>query len=210
MIISQCRSRSGILTGKCRGFDTDNKYSVPYCWGTVGILYNKQMLEQLGVPEPTSWADLWDPKLADEILMQNSIRDAFMIALKQKGYSLNTSDPEELAQARDMLIEQKPLVQAYVIDQVRDKMINGEAAEGVIYSGEMLYIQEQIEELGLNYDLEYVVPDEGTTLDRLLGNSKNAENKEAARTMDQFHVPSGYCKRKTLTTLRILLEYRRL
>ena len=63
-----------------------------------------------------------------------------------------------------MLIEQKPLVQAYVIDQVRDKMINGEAAEGVIYSGEMLYIQEQIQELDLNYDLEYVVPDEGTTL----------------------------------------------
>ena len=63
-----------------------------------------------------------------------------------------------------MLIEQKTLVQAYVIDQVRDKMINGEAAEGVIYSGEMLYIQEQIQELGLNYDLEYVVPDEGTTL----------------------------------------------
>ena len=79
--------------------------------------------------------------------MQNSIRDAFMIALKQKGYSLNTSNPEELAEARDMLIQQKPLVQAYVIDQVRDKMINGEAAEGVIYSGEMLYIQEQIEEL---------------------------------------------------------------
>ena len=77
--------------------------------------------------------------------MQNSIRDAFMIALKQKGYSLNTSNPEELAEARDMLIQQKPLVQAYVIDQVRDKMINGEAAEGVIYSGEMLYIQEQIE-----------------------------------------------------------------
>ena len=96
-----------------QGFDPDNKYSVPYCWGTVGILYNKQMLEQLGVPEPTSWANLWDPKLADEILMQNSIRDAFMIALKQKGYSLNTSDPEELAQARDMLIEQKPLVQSF-------------------------------------------------------------------------------------------------
>ena len=147
-----------------QGFDPDNKYSVPYCWGTVGILYNKQMLEQLGIPEPTSWADLWDPRLADEILMQNSIRDAFMIALKQKGCSLNTSNPEELAEARDMLIEQKPLVQAYVIDQVRDKMINGEAAEGVIYSGEMLYIQEQIEELGLDYDLEYVVPEEGTTL----------------------------------------------
>lgn len=170
-----------------QGFDPDNKYSVPYCWGTVGILYNKQMLEQLGVPEPTSWADLWDPKLADEILMQNSIRDAFMIALKQKGYSLNTSDPEELAQARDMLIEQKPLVQAYVIDQVRDKMINGEAAEGVIYSGEMLYIQEQIQELGLNYDLEYVVPDEGTTLwiDSWVI-PKNAKHKENAEAFINF------------------------
>ena len=145
------------------------------------------MLEQLDVSEPTSCADLWDPKLADEILMQNSIRDAFMIALKQKGYSLNTSDPEELAQARDMLIEQKPLVQAYVIDQVRDKMINGEAAEGVIYSGEMLYIQEQIEELGLNYDLEYVVPDEGTTLwiDSWVI-PKNAEHKENAEKFINF------------------------
>lgn len=145
------------------------------------------MLEQLGVPEPTSWANLWDPKLSDEILMQNSIRDAFMIALKQKGYSLNTSNPEELAEARDMLIQQKPLVQAYVIDQVRDKMINGEAAEGVIYSGEMLYIQEQIEELGLDYDLEYVVPEEGTTLwiDCWVV-PKNAENKEAAEKWINF------------------------
>ena len=170
-----------------KGFDPENKYSVPYCWGTVGILYNKQMLEQLGVPEPTSWANLWDPKLSDEILMQNSIRDAFMIALKQKGYSLNTSNPEELAEARDMLIQQKPLVQAYVIDQVRDKMINGEAAEGVIYSGEMLYIQEQIEELGLDYDLEYVVPEEGTTLwiDCWVV-PKNAENKEAAEKWINF------------------------
>ena len=139
-----------------KDFDPKNQYAVPYCWGTVGILYNKQMLEQLGVPKPTSWANLWDPKLSDEILMQNSIRDAFMIALKQKGYSLNTSNPEELAEARDMLIQQKPLVQAYVIDQVRDKMINGEAAEGVIYSGEMLYIQEQIEELGLDYEVDVI------------------------------------------------------
>ena len=86
-----------------------------------------------------------------------------------------------------MLIEQKPLVQAYVIDQVRDKMINGEAAEGVIYSGEMLYIQEQIQELDLNYDLEYVVPDEGTTLwiDSWVI-PKNAEYKEAAEQWINF------------------------
>ena len=161
--------------------------AIPFANGGKWMFYNKQMLEQLGVPKPTSWANLWDPKLSDEILMQNSIRDAFMIALKQKGYSLNTSNPEELAEARDMLIQQKPLVQAYVIDQVRDKMINGEAAEGVIYSGEMLYIQEQIEELGLDYDLEYVVPEEGTTLwiDCWVV-PKNAENKEAAEKWINF------------------------
>lgn len=189
-----------------QGFDPDNKYSVPYCWGTVGILYNKQMLEQLGVPEPTSWADLWDHKLADEILMQNSIRDAFMIALKQKGYSLNTSDPEELAQARDMLIEQKPLVQAYVIDQVRDKMINGEAAEGVIYSGEMLYIQEQIQELDLNYDLEYVVPDEGTTLWIDSWVIPKMQKTKKLQNNGSISCAVRILQRKTLTTLRILLR----
>lgn len=189
-----------------KDFDPKNQYAVPYCWGTVGILYNKQMLEQLGVPEPTSWANLWDPKLSDEILMQNSIRDAFMIALKQKGYSLNTSNPEELAEARDMLIQQKPLVQAYVIDQVRDKMINGEAAEGVIYSGEMLYIQEQIEELGLDYDLEYVVPEEGTTLwiDCWVV-PKNAENKEAAEN-GSISYAVLILQRRILTTSPILLQ----
>ena len=68
-----------------KDFDPENKYSVPYCWGTVGILYNKQRLEELGVPAPTKWADLWDERLSGEILMQNSVRDAFMVALKSKG-----------------------------------------------------------------------------------------------------------------------------
>ena len=94
--------------------------------------------------------------------MQNSVRDAFTVALKMKGYSLNSTNPDELAEARDLLIEQKPLVQAYVIDQVRDKMIGGEAAVGVIYSGEMLYIQDAVAEQGLDYSLEYVIPEEGT------------------------------------------------
>ena len=124
-----------------KGFDPENKYSVPYCWGTMGILYNTKRLEELGVPAPTKWSDLWDERLSGEILMQNSVRDAFMVALKSKGYSLNSTNEAELAEARDLLIAQKPLVQAYVIDQVRDKMINAEAAVGVIYSGEMLYIQ---------------------------------------------------------------------
>ena len=170
-----------------QGFDPDNKYSVPYCWGTVGILYNTRLLDELGVPAPTKWADLWDERLSGEILMQDSVRDAFMVALKKDGYSMNSESRDELKQAKQELIDQKPLVQAYVIDQVRDKMINGEAAEGVIYSGEMLYIQEQIQELDLNYDLEYVVPDEGTTLwiDSWVI-PKNAENKEAAEQWINF------------------------
>ena len=92
---------------------------MPYCWGTVGILYNKMMVD-----EPVdSWSILWDPKYKDNILMQDSVRDAFGVTLKYLGYSLNSIDLDELTEAKNLLIEQKPLVQAYVIDQVRDKMI---------------------------------------------------------------------------------------
>ena len=170
-----------------RSFDPENRYSVPYCWGTVGILYNTKRLEELGVEPPKSWMDLWDPALKGEILMQDSVRDAFMAALKGLGYSMNTIDEKELQQAKDLLIQQKPLVQAYVIDQVRDKMIGGEAAVGVIYSGEMLYIQEEVKNLGLDYSLEYVVPEEGTNLwlDSWVI-PKNAQNKENAEKWINF------------------------
>ena len=119
--------------------------------------------------------------------MQDSVRDAFMVALKGLGYSMNTIDEKELQQAKDLLIQQKPLVQAYVIDQVRDKMIGGEAAVGVIYSGEMLYIQEEVKNLGLDYSLEYVVPEEGTNLwlDSWVI-PKNAQNKENAEKWINF------------------------
>ncbi len=154
------------------GFDPGNRYSVPYCWGTVGILYNKTMVE-----EPiTSWAQLWDEKYRDEILMQDSVRDAFMVAEKLYGYSMNTTSEQELLAARDALIRQKPLVQAYVVDQVRDKMIGGEAAIGVIYSGEAIYTQYE------NNNLEYVIPEEGTNvwIDSwvILKNAPHKENAE--------------------------------
>ena len=170
-----------------QAFDPENKYSVPYCWGTVGILYNTRLLEELGVPAPTKWADLWDERLSGEILMQDSVRDAFMVALKKDGYSMNSESKDELEQAKQELIEQKPLVQAYVIDQVRDKMIGGEAAVGVIYSGEMLYIQDEVASLGLDYDLEYVIPEEGTNLwlDSWVI-PKNAKNKENAEKWIDF------------------------
>jgi spermidine/putrescine transport system permease protein len=160
-----------------KAFDPENKYSVPYCWGTVGILYNKTLVD-----EPVdSWSILWNEKYADQILMQNSVRDAFSVALKYCGYSLNSTDLDELHEAQELLLEQKPLVQAYVVDQVRDKMINNEAAIGVIYSGEAIYTQSE------NPDLEYVVPKEGSNLwiDSWVI-PKNAKNKENAEAFINF------------------------
>ncbi len=153
-------------------FDPGNRYSVPYCWGTVGILYNKSLVDDV----VDSWDILWNEKYNGQILMQDSIRDAFMVALIKNGFSLNTLNPDEIRIATDDLIAQKPLVQAYVIDQVRDKMIGGEAALGVIYSGEAIYSARE------NPDLEYVVPKEGTNvwIDSwvITRDSKNKENAE--------------------------------
>ena len=160
-----------------RQFDPENKYSVPYCWGTVGILYNKTMVD-----EPVdSWSILWNPKYKDNILMQDSVRDAFGATLKYLGYSLNSTDLDELTEAKNLLIEQKPLVQAYVIDQVRDKMIGNEAALGVIYSGEAIYTQKE------NPNLEYVIPKEGSNIwiDSCVI-PKNAEHKENAEKFINF------------------------
>ena len=162
---------------KSRQFDPDNQYSIPYCWGTVGILYNTKMVE-----EPIdSWTMLWDTQYKDNILMQDSVRDAFAVALKTLGYSLNSTSIHELTQAKDLLVQQKPLVQAYVIDQVRDKMIGNEAAIGVIYSGEAIYTQTE------NPDLAYVVPKEGSNMwiDSWVM-PKNAPNKENAEKFLDF------------------------
>lgn len=162
---------------KSRQFDPDNQYSIPYCWGTVGILYNTKMVE-----EPIdSWTVLWDTQYKDNILMQDSVRDAFAVALKTLGYSLNSTSIHELTQAKDLLVQQKPLVQAYVIDQVHDKMIGSEAAIGVIYSGEAIYTQTE------NPDLAYVVPKEGSNMwiDSWVM-PKNAPNKENAEKFLDF------------------------
>ena len=179
---------------RSKAFDPENKYSVPYTWGTVGILYNDKRLEELGVEPPDSWMDLWDPRLSGEILMQDSVRDAFMCALKPLGYSLNSTDPGELEEVKELLIQQKPLVQAYVIDQVRDKMLGEEAAVGVIYSGEMLYLQELAE--GKDFHLEYVIPQEGTNLwiDSWVI-PKNARNKENAEKWIDFLCRPDIAKR---------------
>lgn len=158
-------------------FDPENKYSVPHLWGTVGILYNKTMVD-----DPVdSWGILWNEKYKDSILMQDSVRDAFGITLKYLGYSLNSTDLDELTEAKNKLIEQKPLVQAYVVDQARDKMIGNEAALAVIYSGEAITCQLE------NPDLEYVIPKEGSNMwiDSWVI-PKNAKNKENAEAFINF------------------------
>ena len=134
--------------------DPGNKYMVPYCWGTVGILYNKTLVDDV----VDSWDILWDEKYSGSILMQDSVRDAFMVAQKKLGYSLNTTDTTELTECMELLKAQYPLVKAYVIDEVRDKMIAGDAALGVIYSGEYLYCKTE------NPDLAYAIPKEGTNV----------------------------------------------
>lgn len=162
-----------------QSYDPGNRCSVPYFWGTVGILYNKTMVE--GTID--SWGVLWDLKYQDNILMQKSVRDSFGITLKYLGYSLNSVEEEQLEQAKQKLLEQKRsgVVQAYVVDEVRDKMIAGEAAIGVIYSGEALTCQKS------NPDLEYVIPKEGSNLwmDAWVI-PKGAANKENAEKFLNF------------------------
>ncbi|MEA4961750.1 Spermidine/putrescine-binding periplasmic protein [bioreactor metagenome] len=135
-------------------YDPTNEHSVPYMWGTVGILYNKTM-----VKEPVdSWKILWDEKYSKQILMLDSLRDSIGITLKMLGYSLNTKDDKELNEAKELLIKQKPLVLAYVGDEVKDKMIGGEAALAVVWSGDAIYMKRE------NPDLEYVIPKEGSNI----------------------------------------------
>lgn len=158
-------------------FDPDNEYSVPYMWGTVGILYNTAMVGE----EVDSWDILWDYKYEKKIFMINSIRDSIGITLKRLGYSLNTKDEKEIMEARDALIEQKPLVLSYVGDEMKDKMIAGEAALTVAWSGDAAAC------ISENGDLAYVIPKEGSNIwiDSLVI-PKTAQNVEAAHLFINF------------------------
>ena len=133
-----------------------SEYSVAYMWGTVGILYNKTM-----VSEPvTSWSVLFDPQYQNNVFMIDTIRDCFGVALSYLGYSLNTRNPLELKAAKDLLVQQKRdgIVKAYQVDETKDKMVAGEAALAVVWSGDAQYA------IDLNPDLAYVVPDEGSNI----------------------------------------------
>ena len=136
-------------------FDPKHIYTIPYFYGTVGILYNTK---EVTASETDSWNILWDKKYNGKIIMENSVRDCFLVPLKQMGYSLNTTDPKELDEALTMLKEQKPLVYAYFVDETGDEMAAGNASLAVVYSGEAAYAQ------SLSDELAYNVPKEGSNL----------------------------------------------
>lgn len=133
-------------------YDPTNEYSVPYMGGVVCLIYNKTMIE--GTVD--SWDALWDERYAGNILMFNNPRDAFGIALIKNGYSQNTENKDELRRAADSLKEQKKVVQAYVMDEIFDKLEGGSAAIAPYYAGDAVTMMAE------NSDLTYALPKEGT------------------------------------------------
>ena len=162
-------------------YDPKNEYSLPYMWGTLGILYNTTTVDDV----VDSWDILWDPKYAKEILMLGSQRDSIGAALLKLGYSINTLDPQELAEAGELLKQQKPLVLAYVVDEGKDKMVAGEAKLALTWSGEAYYAIDE------NPDLAYAFPQSGTNLwFDVMAIPKGAKNKEGAlKFMDFLNRP---------------------
>ena len=161
---------------KYRGlpYDPEEKYSVPYTWGTVVIVYNTKYVDEEDVADE-SLDLLWNEKYADRILMFDNPRDAFALALTRAGHSMNTTNPAEWEEAAQMLMEQKPLVQAYVMDQVFDKMIGEEAYIAPYYAGDAMTMIDE------NEDLAAYVPVEGANqfVDVMCVLESSAHKKEA-------------------------------
>ena len=135
-------------------YDPEAAYSVPYTWGTMGILYNTETV----LEKPDGWDVLLDEEYAMDMFMLNSPRDTLGIALVMNGFDLNSTKADELKIAQDMLIAQKPIVLAYVVDEVKDKMIAGEASVAMVWSGDATYCMSESDEL------DYVLPPEGSNI----------------------------------------------
>jgi len=158
-------------------YDPDNKFSVAYMTGTVGLIYNSSKISD----NITSWGSLFNDSYSGQILMFDNPRDAFGIALKYLGYSLNTINEEEIYEAFALLDRQRPILQAYVMDQIFDKLESGEAWIGPYYAGDFLVMQEN------NPDLRFVRPSEGTNyfVDAMCI-PKDVQNKENAEQFINF------------------------
>lgn len=170
---------------KNQAYDPENRYSVPYTWGTVGLIYNTKYVDEDDVG---GWDLMWNSKYAGKILMFDNCRDAFAIAESMLGYSLNTQDPAELRNCANLLSEQKPLLQSYVMDQIYDKMIREEAWIAPYYAGDYLYMVEE------NPDLGFYFPEEGFNvfIDAACI-PKGCSNKEGAEAFINFLCKPEIC-----------------
>ena len=160
-------------------YDPENKYTVPYTWGTLGIIYNSTMVDG----EITSWDAMFDPQYAGNVLMIRNSRDAFGIALMDLGYSVNTADEAEIQEAYQLVVaaNNNGVYQAFVMDEIFQLMENGNAAISAYYAGDYLTMLEN------NPDLRYVIPEEGTNwfVDAMCI-LKNAENVDEAHEWINF------------------------
>ena len=159
-------------------YDPENRYSVPYAWGTVGIVYNTKYVDEADL---TGWDLLWNEKYDDKILMYDNSRDAFGIAQLMLGYSINTTDEKELEECAKLLTQQKPYVQQYVMDQIFDLMQNEEAWIAPCYAGDYVTMADE------NEDLAFYRPQEGFNLfiDAMCI-PKCSQEKEAAELFINF------------------------
>lgn len=174
-----------------REYDPANEYTVPYMWGTVGIIYNSKMIED----EITSWGALFDEKYAGKILMFDNSRDAMGIALLYLGYSINTTDKAQLDEAYQLLKAQSPLLQAYVMDQIFEKLEGGEAAIGPYYAGDYITMLEN------NPDLRFCLPEEGSNVFvDCMCIPKGAKNKENAEAFINFMCQTDVAVKNSLAT----------
>ena len=169
-------------------FDPGNRYSLPYMWGTVGILYNTKMVEG----DVDSWNVLWDEKYAGKIWQYDSVRDALAVSLLRLGYDMNTTNADEVNAAKEALIEQIPLLKGLGTDNIRASMINGKAALAVIYAGDAILCMEE------NEDLAYAIPQEGSNVwfDNVVI-PKTAKNVEAAHAFINFLNDANLAARNT-------------
>lgn len=161
-----------------QSYDPENTYTVPYFYGTVGIVYDTTKVSE---EEVSTWNVLWDEKYKNEIIMMNSVRDAFIPALKLSGYGINETSESNLRDALQLLDEQFPIVYAYFVDEIGDEMISGNAQLALIYSGEAAYAMDY------NENLAYTIPDEGSNLwiDSWFI-PKTCQNEEAAMMFIDF------------------------
>ena len=159
-------------------FDPNGEYTAAYTWGTVGIIYNTQYVDE---EDTKSWDILWDERYMGEILMFSNPRDSFFISLKRLGYSMNTTDEGQLREAAQALKDQKALVQAFVMDEIFDKMQGEEAMLAPYYAGDAIIM------IDANPNLAFSVPEEGTN--RFIDSAcipTSAKQKEAAEMYINF------------------------